>query len=57
MVACLRYGDATEIISEINTIRQQLISLPEHHGVDVNGFPQLSKDDFWFMKEDGYYME
>lgn len=57
MVDCLHYGDATEIISEINTIRQQLISLQGHHGVDVNGFPQLSKDDFWYVKDDDVTLE
>ena len=30
---------------------EQLISLPEHHGVDINGFPELSENDFWFMEE------
>ena len=57
MVDCIRYDEATEIISEINTICQQLIRLPEHHGVDVNGFPQLSKDDFWYMEEDSTTFE
>lgn len=47
---CLRYRDAPDIISEINDIRQQLISSPEHHGVDVNSFPQLSEEDFWYME-------
>lgn len=39
-----------DIISGVNDIRQQLISLSEHHGVDVNGFPQLSEEDFWYME-------
>lgn len=48
----LRYSDARDIISGVNTIRQQLISLPEHHGVDVYNFPQLSSDDFWYIEDD-----
>lgn len=52
IIDCLRYSDATVTISEVNTIRQQLISLPEHHGVDVNNFPQLSRDDFWYMEDE-----
>jgi hypothetical protein len=43
---------ATVIIFETNAIHQQLISLPEHHGVDVYNFPQLSSDDFWYMEDD-----
>lgn len=52
IIGCLRYSIATYIISEINAIRQQLISLPEHHGVDVYNFPQLSSDDFWYMEDE-----
>lgn len=52
IIDCLRYSMVTNIISEINAIRQQLISLPEHHGVDVYNFPQLSSDDFWYMEDD-----
>lgn len=52
IIDSLRYSDATDIISEINAIRQQLISLPEHHGVDVYNFPQLSSDDFWYIEDD-----
>ena len=51
IISCIRYDDAKDIISEINVIRQQLIGLPEHHGVDINGFPQLSENDFWFMED------
>ena len=47
IIDCLRYDDAPIIISVINTIRQQLMSLSEHHGVDVNGFPQLCEEDFY----------
>lgn len=49
IIDCLRYRDAVDIISEVNDIRQQLISLSEHHGVDVNRFPQLSEEDFWYI--------
>lgn len=52
IIGCLRYSTATYIISEINAIRQQLIRLPEHHGVDVNNFPQLSREDFWYMEDE-----
>lgn len=48
----LRYDDATDIISGVNEIRQQLIGLQERHGIDVDSFPQLSMDDFWFVEED-----
>ena len=44
-------GYATDIICGVNEIRQQLISLPERHGIDVVGFPQLSREDFWFEEE------
>lgn len=42
----------TDIISEVNEIRQQLISLPERHGIDVAGFLQLSREDFWYAEDD-----
>lgn len=51
IIFCIRCDDAKDIISEISVIRQQLISLPEHHGVDINGFPELSENDFGFMEE------
>lgn len=47
MVDGLCHSSAEYIVREFNQIRQQLMSLPEHHGVDVNNFPQLSMDDFW----------
>ena len=52
IIDCLRFKLARDTISEINAIRQHLISLPEHHGVDVYNFPQLSRDDFWYMEDD-----
>lgn len=47
MIDCLGNDSAEDIIRQCNQIRQQLMSLPEHHGVDVAGFPQLGMDDFW----------
>lgn len=47
IVDCLCDDSAEDIILKCNQIRQQLMSLPEHHGVDVAGFPQLSLEDFW----------
>lgn len=47
IVDCLCDDLAEDIILKCNQIRQQLMSLPEHHGVDVAGFPQLSLEDFW----------
>lgn len=52
IIDCLRFKLARDIICEINAICQQLISLPEQHGVDVYNFPQLSSDDFWYMEDD-----
>lgn len=48
----LMEGFATDVISGVNEIRQQLISLPERHGIDVDSFPQLSMEDFWFAEDD-----
>lgn len=48
----LGFGHATSIISGINEIRKQLIRLPERHGIDVEEFPQLSMEDFWFGEAD-----
>lgn len=47
IIDCLGGDYAEDIIRQCNEIRQQLMSLPEHHGVDVAGFPQLSLEDFW----------
>lgn len=51
IVDCLCYSDGEDMIQTCNHIRQQLMSLPEHHGVDVRGFPQLSMEDFWVMED------
>ncbi len=47
IVDCLCDSDGDGIIKECNRIREQLIALPEHHGVDVGSFPKLSRGDFW----------
>lgn len=52
IVDCLYRGDAGQIVEECNAIREQLMSFPERHGVDVSSFPHLSKGDFWGGEED-----
>lgn len=52
IVDCLCQNSAENIVKECNRIREQLISFPEHHGVDVSSFPQLCLDDFWSTEED-----
>lgn len=52
IVNCLCRNSAENIVKECNHIREQFISFPEHHGVDVSSFPQLCLDDFWSMEED-----
>lgn len=42
-----------EVIEKCNSIRRQLTALPEHHGVDVSDFPELSGSDFWSAEEWG----
>lgn len=49
IVDCLCQRNVEFVIHECNSIREQLLALPEHHGVDVSAFPQLSMDDFWSM--------
>lgn len=51
IVDCLCKRKAEDIINQCNTIREQLISLPDHHGVDVSSIPQLSMDDFWSLEK------
>lgn len=51
MVTSLCAVDANGIIMECNCIREQLISLSEHHGVDVNAMPRLKEDGFWLWEE------
>ncbi len=52
IVDCLRAYNAEDFVAECNQIRQQLLAFPNHYGVDVSSFPQLSLDDFWFMEEE-----
>ena len=52
IVNCLCMDSAEKIAEECNCIREQILRLPEHHGVDVSAFPQLSLTDFWLLKEE-----
>ncbi len=47
IVECLCNDSEEEVIEKCNSIRRQLTALPEHHGVDVSAFPELSSRDFW----------
>ncbi len=47
IASCLCDDSAEEIIRVCNKICEQLLALPNRHGIDVSSFPQLSKDDFW----------
>lgn len=51
IVDCLCNESGKHILNKCNNIRQQLMKLPEHHGVDVDSFPLLSMDDFWSTGE------
>lgn len=51
IVECLYYSPAEQIVQECDFIRQQLMGLPERHGVDVTNFPRLSMDDFWGLDD------
>ena len=50
IVECLCDVSEEDVI-ECNSIRRQLTALPEHHGVDVSAFPELSSRDFWSAEE------
>lgn len=50
IIDCLCQASADYIIKECSKIREQLIALPKHHGVDAGSFPQLSMADFWSME-------
>lgn len=52
IIDCLCKHDAENVIQNCNRIREQLLALPEHHGVEVSAFPLLSMDDFWQMNEE-----
>ncbi len=47
IVNCLRRSDGYKIISVYNKIREQMIAIHDCHGVDVENFPILSREDFW----------
>lgn len=47
IVRALLQENSNSIINTCNDIREQLLSLPEHHGIDIAVCPQLSEDDFW----------
>lgn len=51
IVECLCDDSEEEVIEKCNSIRRQLTALPEHHGVDVSAFPELSSRDFWSAEE------
>ena len=44
--ALYRYNSG-HIIDICNSVREQLLSLPEHHGVDIATCPLLRQADFW----------
>lgn len=39
--------DSENIVSVCNEIREQLLSFPERHSIDMNSCPLLSEADFW----------
>ncbi len=49
VLCCL---DSDDIINTCNSVREQLASLPEHHGIDMAACPQLSAADFWMLESD-----
>lgn len=51
IVECLCNDYEKKVIEKCNSIRRQLTALPEHHGVDVSAFPELSSRDFWSAEE------
>lgn len=51
IVECLCDDSEEDVIEKCNSIRRQLAALPEHHGVDVSAFPELSSRDFWSAEE------
>lgn len=44
--------DSKDIINMCNSIRDQLLSLPERHNIDMTACPQLSDADFWVPTEE-----
>lgn len=43
-------GDAQDIVEEWEKLREQLISLSNHYGIDTSSLPKLSIYDFWSEK-------
>lgn len=52
IVSALRSASSEHIVDICNSVREQLLSLPEHHGVDMASCPQLSQADFWEPGDD-----
>lgn len=51
IIEALRNSYSEKIMDVCNGIREQLLSLPNRHGVDITACPQLSEADFWVPKE------
>lgn len=51
IVECLCSKNAEDIVEECNAVREQLLALPEHHGVDVSAIPMLREADFWSLTD------
>ena len=47
IIKCLCEDDAEDIIQECCAVREQLLSLTDRHGVDIDNMPRLTEDDFW----------
>lgn len=52
IVDALRNYDSQRIVNICNSVREQLLSFPEHHGVDMGSCPQLSEADFWAPEDE-----
>lgn len=52
IVSALRNEDSADIINICNSVREQLLSLPEHHGINMTICPQLSQADFWVLEDE-----
>lgn len=51
IVECFCSENAEDIIEECNAVREQLLALPENHGVDVSAIPMLREADFWSLTD------
>ena len=54
IISVLRNSDSEGIIGLCNDLRDQLLSLPNRHGIDIHKCPQLSEADFWRPLEKPY---